>query len=105
MIWVVLLVQVALGYLLWDIRKALGVRGHPVPLFLQPAQKHPQHRPSFRGAVPPNRYVVVRWPEGRLVYQGCVGAKAREVYEYTPPGPGEHVEFWELDERRGVKEG
>ena len=59
---------------------------------------------GFRGAVPPNRFVVVRWPQGRLEYQGCIGGRAREVYEHTHPAKGEVVEFWELGTRRGHKE-
>jgi hypothetical protein len=105
MIWVVLLVQVAVVYLLWDIRRALGVRGHPVPMVFQPAQKPSPDRPGFAGAIPPNRYVVVRWPQGRLEYQGASGASARMAYEHTPPAVGEEVEFWELGNRRGHKAG
>ncbi len=62
-------------------------------------------RPGFVGAVPPSRYVVVRWPDGHHFYSGCSGAAARKMYEHTPPAKGETVEFWELGSRRGYKVG
>ena len=102
MIVVVLLLQAMTLWLLWEIRRALGVRGRPR---LRPLQRPSREWPDFKGAIPPNRYVVVRWPQGRLEYQGCIGAKARETYEHTHPAAGEEVEFWELGDRRGQKVG
>ena len=87
---------------LFDIRRALRLRAVPR---IGRTQK-PTSQSLFGGAVPPNRFVVVKWPTGQLAYQGCIGARAREVYEHTHPGaPGESVEFWELGSRRGIKEG
>lgn len=60
--------------------------------------------PPYAGAVPPNRFVVVRRPTGTLEYQGCLGAKAREVFEHTHPRVNEIVQLWELGTCRGHKE-
>lgn len=89
-------------WLLFDIRRALGLRARPS---LPGRPKPTTAREGYPGAVPPNRFVVVRWPEGRLVYQGCLGARAREAYEHAHPAAGEEVEFWELGTRRGHKVG
>ncbi len=81
--------------LVWEAGKAAGLAeptGAPA-------------RPGFPGAVPPSRYVVVRWPDGHHFYSGCSGAEGRRMYEHTPPGKGETVEFWELGSRRGYKVG
>ena len=88
--------------LVWDIRRALGLRNRPT---FQPAARETSNRRDFRGAVPPNRYCVVRWPDGHHFYNGCVGSQARQLYEHTHPQPGEEVEFWELGDRRGHKAG
>jgi hypothetical protein len=90
-------------WLLWDIRRTLGLRARPGLPGL-PARPT-THRPDFRGAVPPSRFVVIRWPRGLIHYNGCVGALARKEYEHQHPAPGEEVEFWELGDRRGHKEG
>ena len=103
MTWVVVLLLVPVLWMLWDIRRALGLLGHPGHTFFPKPQPPASHRPEFRGAIPPNRYVVVRWPQGWLEYQGCVGAQARTTYEHTHPAPGEEIEFWELGDRRGHK--
>lgn len=60
---------------------------------------------EYPGAVPPNRFVVVRWPGEVYHYQGCQGAQARQIYEHNHPKPGESVEFWELGTQRGRKVG
>ena len=102
MIWVLLGLHLVCLWLLWEIRRSLGVRGRPRLL----ARQTPTvARPDFPGAIPPNRYVVVRWPQGRLEYQGCVGSLARQVYEQATPNAGEEVEFWELGNQRGHKAG
>lgn len=90
-------------WLVWDLRRALGLRARP-SLPGRPALPTTD-RAAFPGAVPPNRYVVVHWPMGDLRYAGCVGAEARRVWEHTHPAPGEEVEFWELGNRRGHKAG
>lgn len=59
---------------------------------------------TYRGAVPPAKYEVVRWPRGMVHYNGTVGRQARESYEYQHPLPGEAVELWELGTCRGHKE-
>ena len=103
MIWVVLGLQVLVCWWLYDIRRALGLRARP--RLLAPTPAPAKDRTAFPGAVPPNRYVVVRWPQQRLEYAGCAGGRAREVFEAAHPAPGEDVEFWELGSRRGIKEG
>lgn len=86
--------------LLWQIRRAVGLRVKPrIPL----VQKTSYRRADFRGALPPNRFAVVRWPDGLHLYQGCVGAKAREVYDQHHPAQGEEIELWELGDCRGSK--
>lgn len=102
MIWLVLVGQMVTLWLLWGIRRSLGVRSR---VRLPGRSVSPEVRDAFPGAVPPNRYVVVRWPMGRLEYQGCIGAHARQKYEDTHPAAGEEVEFWELGDRRGYKAG
>lgn len=89
-------------WLLWDIRRTLGLRGRPA---LPGRPVATTDRGRFPGALPPNRFVVVRWPDGHQFYQGTQGAQARQVYEHLHPRPGEDVEFWELGARRGHKAG
>ena len=101
MIWVIL-TQVGILWLIWDVRRALGLRARPS---LPGRPKATVHRPDYPGAVPPARYAVVRWPDGHHFYQGCIGAEARKVFEHLHPKPGEEVEFWELGDRRGHKPG
>ena len=100
-----LLVALALGqlWLLWDVRRALRLRLRPS--VTRTSAKAAAIRDRFPGAVPPERFVVMRWPQGLKHYGGCEGARARTTYEHQHPAPGETVEFWELDNRRGVKEG
>lgn len=102
MIAVVLALQLALLWLLWDVRRVLRLRA--VPSLPKPLPA-PGVREGFAGAIPPARYTVVRWPDGHHFYDGCQGAQARKVYEHTHPGAGEEVEFWELGDRRGHKVG
>lgn len=103
MTWLLLALLLVLVWEMWEVRRALGLRGRPgVPTL---APRPTTHRPDFQGAVPPNRYAVVRWPDGHHFYRGCVGALARQMYERTHPGPGEEVELWELGDRRGHKAG
>ena len=90
-------------WLLWDVRRALRLRWRP--RVARTSQSQARAQVEFRGAVPPERYVVMRWPGGIKHYGGCLGADARKTYEHQHPKPGESVEFWELDARRGVKEG
>lgn len=97
------LTQVFLLWMVWDIRRVLRVRALP-PLLPRSAPKAAT-REGFPGAVPPARFVVVRWPDGHHFYSGCEGAVARKAYEHLHPGVGEEVEFWELAERRGHKVG
>lgn len=80
LIWVVLVGVALVLWLLLDIRRALGLRIRPS---LPGSPKATTYRTGFPGAVPPNRFVVVRWPDGVHVYQGCIGADARKVYEHT----------------------
>lgn len=100
MIWILAVPLAVALWWLWEIRKTLGLRARPI-VRLPSTPK--LRRPDFRGAIPPNRFVVVRWPDGLLFYQGAYGAEARKMYEHTHPGPGEEVEFWELGECRGHK--
>jgi hypothetical protein len=97
-----LVLQALVLWLLWDIRRALRLRARP---FVRTNAKAEARRAAFAGAVPPERYVVVRWPQGLKHYGGCLGAEARKTYEHQHPKPGESVEFWELGDCRGVKEG
>ena len=103
MIWAVLLaLQVGILVCCWDTRRVLRLRAVPgLPRLVPKAST----RAGFAGAVPPARYVVVRWPDGHHFYHGCQGAEARKVYEHTHPAAGEEVEFWELGDRRGHKVG
>ena len=87
----------------WDIRRALGLRARVRGVHT--STKQAIARAEFRGAIPPERFVVVRWPQGLKHYGGCYGAAARQVYEHQNPLPGESVEFWELGDRRGEKVG
>lgn len=98
--WVLLGLLVLVLWWLWDIRRVLGVRRLLYPLTSRPVSRS---REGFRGAVAPARYVVVRWPSGQYVYNGCQGAEARTIYEHAHPAPGEEVEFWELGDCRGHK--
>jgi hypothetical protein len=93
--------QAVILWLLWDIRRALRLR--PRPRFARSNAKAETRRAQFPGAVPPERFVVVRWPQGLKHYGGCDGASARKVYEHQHPSPGEEVEFWELGDCRGRK--
>lgn len=105
MTYVLLGLQALVLVVLWDVRRALGVRVR-LPRWNAPAVSDPQDNGAsrrFPGAIPPSRYVVVRWPDGHHFYSGCVGALARTVYEHLHPAPGEEVEFWELGDRRGHK--
>jgi hypothetical protein len=87
-------------YWLWEIRRALGFRTRPrFVRRLTPSYS----RADFRGAIPPNRFVVIRWPDGLHLYGGCLGAKAREAYDAHHPAIGEEIELWELDACRGSK--
>ena len=90
-------------WLLYEIRTALGVRGRPALLPTRP--KATSARADFQGAIPPERYVVMRWPLGVKHYGGCNGAAARREFEGQHPRAGEEVEFWELGDRRGHKVG
>lgn len=83
---------------IWEIRKAVQ-RPSPSPV-PGPVTDAPA---GFTGAVPPERYVVMRWPSGQKHYGGCIGAQAREVFEHNHPGTGEAVELWELGTCRGRK--
>ena len=103
MTWVLLGLLLLEGWVLWDIRRVLRLRA--LPPVLPPAPAAVADRPGYPGAVPPDRYVVVRWPDGHRFYRGCVGATARKTYEHLHPAPGEEVEFWELSSRRGHKVG
>lgn len=103
MIWAVLLLQCVLIWFLVDIRRALRLRALPSPR--PKAVTAGGAREGFPGAVPPSRFVVVRWPDGHHFYSGCDGAKGRKMFEHTNPAPGEEVEFWELGDRRGHKVG
>jgi hypothetical protein len=107
MIWVLLAGLALLLWWVWDIRRALGLRLRPT-LRNAPGETIPTDRGatrSFPGAIPPCRYVVVRWPDGHHFYGGCIGAMARRTYEHLHPKPGEEIEFWELGNRRGHKAG
>jgi hypothetical protein len=101
MTWLLLVPLAVALWWLWDIRRALRLGALPARRSSTALER--TRRPDFPGAVPPNRYVVVRWPMERLEYAGCIGAKAREVYEHSHPGSGEEVEFWELGVCRGHK--
>lgn len=90
-------------WLVWDIRRALRLRTlPPLPSF---SRTPVTSQSAFTGALPPERYVVIRWPQGQKHYGGADGAAARKVYEYAHPLPGETVEFWENSDRRGEKVG
>lgn len=103
MTWLILLLLVGIAWELWEVRRALGLRARPA---LPRRHSLPTaRRPDYRGAVPPARFAVVRWPDGHHFYLGCEGAAARRMYEHTHPAVGEEVEFWELGDRRGHKEG
>jgi len=96
--WVLLGLLLGALVLLWDLR-----RRQPRTHVPRAGSKAERKRRDFPGAVPPNRYVVVRWPQGRLEYQGCIGAHARRVWEHTHPAQGEEIEFWEMGDCRGHK--
>lgn len=102
MTWVLVGLQVLACWWIWDVRRAMGLRARPT---LPHRSVETKARPDFKGAIPPNRYVVVQWPSGNHVYRGCIGAEARKIYEHTHPAVGEEVEFWELGNRRGHKVG
>ena len=100
----VLLVGLALALCwLWDIRRVLGLRARPSLPVSDP--KPALVRADFQGAMRPNRFIVVRWPDGSLYYQGSLGAAARDVYTNNHPRPGESLELWEHGHRRAIKEG
>jgi hypothetical protein len=88
-------------YWLWEIRRTLGVRARTrLVRRLTPTSLR---REGFKGAIPPARYCVVRWPDGLHLYNGCYGAQAREAFDRNNPEAGEEIELWELDNCRGVK--
>lgn len=97
MTWLLVLPLALALWWLWDIRRVLRVR------HLTPVAPRRGTRANFAGALPPNRYVVVRWPKGTLEYAGCQGATARQVYEHAHPRHGEEVELWEQGTCRGHK--
>lgn len=97
---VTLLVPIA--WWLWEIRRALGLRARPRSRFAKKATPS-LRRADFKGAVPPNRFVVIRWPDALFLYQGTGGAAAREAYARNHPSIGEEIEFWENTECRGHK--
>lgn len=108
MIWVVLVGQAATLWLLWRFRRYVERR----VLVWEAARSAgisesdaATPRPGYPGAVPPNRFVVVRWPGELYFYQGADGSAAKKMYEHTHPGKGQEVEFWELGSRRGHKVG
>jgi hypothetical protein len=88
-------------YWLWEIRRTLGLRAKV--RILPALRKQRLRRADFRGAIPPARYCVVRWPDGLHLYNGCYGAQAREAFDRNNPASGEEIELWELGDCRGVK--
>jgi hypothetical protein len=100
MTWAILAGLVLALYWLWEIRRTLGVR---TPSRLVRRLTPSLRRADFRGAIPPARYCVVRWPDGLLLYNGCYGAQAREAFDRNNPQAGEEIELWELGNCRGVK--
>ena len=88
------------------IAKALGARVDPrrVTVVGPPASASVRPPDGFLGAVAPNRYAVVRWPEGVMHYQGCVPGLARQTYEHSHPLAKESIEIWEGSVCRGHKE-
>lgn len=101
MTWALLgLLLIALWWL-WEIRRTLGIRKRPRLVRTSGARR--AFREGFKGAVAPNRFVVVRWPDGLLFYEGARGALARECYDRNHPSAGEEFELWENGDCRGHK--
>jgi hypothetical protein len=100
-LWVLLVLGLVQVWWLWEVRKSLGLRARP--RLIRTTARLRGYRADFHGAVPPARYCVVRWPDGQLLYNGCVGALAREAYERVWPEAGQEVELWELEHCRGHK--
>jgi hypothetical protein len=101
--WELVAVAVAGLWAAWEFRRLRrvleGVRRVPVPL----TGSAPLAPTGFRGAVPPNRFVVVKWPGEIYLYQGCLGAMARNAYVNNHPIAGERIELWENGDCRGSK--
>jgi len=100
----------ALAWLIYDVgRFRRLIVGKQVPRLTTPRHSHPKEVATspvhYPGAVPPNSWVVVRWPGEIYHYKGCAGAEARQKYEYNHPAPGEAVEIWNLGTQRGRKIG
>ena len=90
----------------YRIAQTLGARTSPLPVRVVGPPASASVRPSegFLGALAPNRFVVVRWPQGMMHYQGCLPGLARQTYEHSHPLPNESVELWENATCRGHKE-
>ena len=90
---------------LWDIRRLLNLRLIPrKQVVIGPADATIRASETYRGAVAPARYEVVRWPSGTVHYNGSHPTQAKQVYEHQHPIPGEAVELWEQGTCRGHKE-
>jgi hypothetical protein len=99
--WAILACLVLALYWLWEIRRVLGVRSRT--RLVRRLTPQSLRRDGFKGAIPPARFVVVRWPDGLYFYNGCYGAQAREAYDRNNPQAGEEIELWELGNCRSVK--
>lgn len=108
MTYVELVLIAGLYWWVWDFRREVRTRVLVEAATRAAGLGEPDTAPvrsGFAGAVPPARYVVVRWPGELKFYNGCDGSAAKKMYENTAPGKGETVEFWELGSRRGYKVG